>query len=310
MVILLYFALGLGLLFMGMKFLTVGLENAAGEQFNKVLRKLTINPVMGLVTGTVITALIQSSTAITVFAIGLVNAGLMSFEQTLGIILGTNIGTTITAQLMAFQLENLAVPVIILGGLVFILGKKELRWIGLSVIGFGLVFLGISFVGNAFEPLGNSPRVMEFLKHLGDNHLLGIVVGAAIAGLVNCSGVTTGMVIALSTHNLITLPTAITVVLGANIGNSVTALLVSIGGNTGAKRVAVSHFLLNVFGVIAFYPVLNPYSMAVSRLSQNMGRQVAHAHSLFNIATSLAMLPFVKQFAKLIRFIVPDKKNK
>lgn len=301
------FALGLALLFWGMRLLKIGLENAAGTRFTSWLQKLTTNPVMGLITGTAITSLIQSSTAVTVFSISLVNAGLLSFEQTLGIILGTNIGSTITAQLMAFDLGALAIPAMAAGGILFLLTNGGWRWLGLGAIGFGLVFLGINHMSEALQPLGSSPQFMEFLRHLGDNHLLGIVAGAVLAGLIHSSGVTTGMVIVLASQNLITLPTAIAVVLGANMGTCITALLASIGGDTGAKRVAVSHLLLNLFGVAVFYPFLTPFAQTMTALASDLGRQVAHAHTFFNIISSLAVLPVVRPFAKLVCILVPGK---
>ncbi len=301
------FALGLGLLFWGMRLLKLGLENAAGTRFTVVLQKLTTNPVSGLLTGTAITALIQSSTAVTVFSISLVNAGLLSFEQTLGIILGSNIGSTVTAQLMAFDLRAMAVPAAAVGGLLFIFSKKGWRWAGLGLVGFGLVFLGIDAMGQALRPLGSSPQFSQFLGHLGDNHLLGILAGATLAGLIHSSGVTTGMVIVLASQNLVTLPTAIAIVLGANMGTCVTALLASIGGDTGAKRVAVSHLLLNVLGVAAFYPFLDPFAALNSWLAHDLGRQVAHAHTLFNVSSSLIILPVVRPFAKLICLLVPSR---
>lgn len=301
------FALGLALLFWGMRLLKLGLENAAGSSFSGVLQKLTANPVMGLATGTVLTALVQSSTAVTVFSISLVNAGLMTFERTLGIILGTNIGSTVTAQLMAFDLGALALPAVTLGGLLFLLAKGGWKWFGLGIIGFGLVFFGINQMGAALRPLGSSTKFMAFLNQLGDNHMLGVGAGTLLAGMIHSSGVTTGMVIVLASQNLITLPTAIAIVLGANMGTCITAVLASIGGDTGAKRVALSHLLLNIFGVAAFYPFLIPYSNLMAALASDLGRQVAHAHTFFNLMSSLIILPFVGPFARLVCFLLPEK---
>lgn len=302
------FAFGLAVLFWGMRLLKLGLENAAGQKFKALLQRLTVNPVSGLLTGTVLTALIQSSTAVTVFSISFVNAGLLTFEQALGIILGCNIGSTVTAQLMAFNLSGLALPAVAAGGVMFILGRKSLKWIGLALLGFGLVFQGINIMGQSLTPLGSSPYFINFLRHLGDNHLLGIVAGAALAGLIHSSGVTTGMVIVLANQNLISSSTGIAIVLGANIGTCFTGLLASIGGDTGAKRVAVAHLLLNVFGVLACLPLLDPFAQAMALVSHDLGRQVANAHSLFNILSSLAVMPVLKYFARVVCLIVPEKK--
>ncbi len=301
------FTLGLGFLIWGMRLLKSGLENAAGQRFKLVIQKLTTNPVNGMLTGTAITALIQSSTAVSVFSISLVNAKLMTFEQALGVILGTNIGSTVTAQLMAFDFQRLALPAVALGGVLFVLGSHGWRWFGLSMIGFGLVFMGIGVMANALEPLSSSTRFTTFLNTLGNNRLYGVCAGAILAGLIHSSGVTTGMVIVLASQDLITLPTAIAVVLGANVGTCFTAVLAAIGGDTGAKRVAVSHVLLNVFGVLAFLPLLTPFARIISSLSTDLGRQVAHAHTFFNIASSLAVLPVIKPFTKLVCILVPDR---
>jgi phosphate:Na+ symporter len=305
--LLINFALGLGLLIWGMRLLKTGLENAAGQGFKQAIQKLTTNPVNGMLTGTVITALIQSSTAVSVFSISLVNAKLMTFEQALGIILGTNIGSTVTAQLMAFDLQVLALPAIALGGFLFILSRRSWRWLGLGLVGFGLVFLGIGAMAKGLEPLSSSPNFLGFLNHLGNNHLYGVGAGAALAGLIHSSGVTTGMVIVLASQNMITLPTAIAIVLGANVGTCLTAILAAIGGDIGAKRVAVAHVLLNLVGVLVFLPFLTPYARMMTALSSDLGRQVANAHTFFNIFSSLAILPFISPFVRLIYTLVPDK---
>ncbi|MDA8441826.1 MAG: Na/Pi cotransporter family protein [Peptococcaceae bacterium] len=307
MVVFFEFALGLGLLFWGMRLLKLGLENAAGAGFKALLRRLTVNPVSGLLTGTVLTALIQSSTAVTVFSMSFVNAGLMSFEQALGIILGSNIGSTITAQLMVFNLSTYALPALALGGILFTVAKHNLKWLGLALMGFALVFHGISIMGESLKPLGASPQLTGFLHTLGDNHSLGIIAGMTLAGLIHSSGVTTGMVIVLASQNMITASTGIAIVLGANVGTCFTALLAAIGADRGAKRVAIAHLLLNTIGVLVCYPLLHPFAAVMSRLSPDLGRQVAHAHTFFNIISSLLILPVLKPFVRLVYFLVPKE---
>lgn len=307
MSILFGFALGIALLFWGMHLLQLGLENTAGTKFESLLRRLTTTPLSGLLTGTVITALVQSSTAITVFTLSLVNAGVMTFQQALGIILGTNIGSTITAQLMAFNLETFSLPALLIGGLLFILGRRGVKWFGLGLIGFAFVFWGIGMMSRSLQPLGSSDSFLQFLRTLGDNHLFGVLAGAILAGLIHSSSVTTGMVIVLASQHLVSLATAFAIVLGANVGTCFTALLASLSGDRGAKRVAVAHLLLNLFGVVVFFPLLNPFTRFIALFGDDLGRQVANAHTFFNVVSSLVILPLAGPFAKLVCRLVPDK---
>lgn len=307
MLTLLKFSAGVALLLFGMRFMKDGLEKAAKSRIRRSLQTLTRTPLVGFITGTVITALVQSSTAVTVITIGFVNAGIIGFHQAVGIILGTNIGTCITAQMMSFKLEELALPAIGLGSLMMIWPqRKAIRDIGQSIVGFGIVFLGISTMSDALEPLKQSQTFIRLLGSVSANSLLGVIAGTVFTALIHSSATTTGVVIALSHLGLIDLPTAIAIVLGSNIGTCITAVLAAIGTPAGAKQVAAAHVLLNVIGVLMFIPFINPFAELIIQTASTLPRQIANAHTLFNVFSSLAVLPFARQFSALVQKLVPE----
>jgi phosphate:Na+ symporter len=307
MLLILKFSAGLALLFFGMKFMRDGLENAAQNKMKKLLQTLTRTPLAGFITGTVITALVQSSTAVTVITIGLVNAGILSFYQTVGIVLGTNVGTCITAQLISFKLENYVLPIIGLGALLMVWPKgKTARYVGQSLAGFGIIFMGIGVMSEALEPLKHSPAFVSLLYKLSTNALFGVMAGVVFTALIHSSATTTGIVIALSHQGLIDLTTAIAIILGSNIGTCITAVLASIGTPAAAKQVAAAHVMLNIVGVLLILPFIYPFSELISHTASSLPRQIANAHTVFNVASSLVILPFTHQFSGLVQKIVPN----
>lgn len=304
--LLLKFSAGVALLLFGMRFMKEGLESAAKNRLKRALKALTKTPLIGFLTGTFLTAIVQSSTAVTVITIGFVNAGIITFYQAVGIILGTNVGTCITAQMISFRLEELALPAIGLGALLMILPQqRSLRYLGQSIVGFGIVFLGIGTMSDSLEPLRNSPAFSKLLGQVSSNALFGVISGALFTALIHSSATTAGVVMALSHQGLLDLPTAIAIILGSNIGTCVTGVLAAIGTPPAAKQVAAAHVLLNVFGVAVVLPLINPFTDLVASTASTLPRQIANAHTIFNVLSSLLVLPFARNFAAVVQKVIP-----
>ncbi|HVJ48165.1 Na/Pi symporter [Desulfitobacterium sp.] len=293
MSLLLSMLLGLFCLLYGMSILRLGLERFAADAFKRVLREMTITPWRGLWSGTAATALLQSSTALTVMTISFVDAGLIPFENTLSLILGSNIGTTMTTQLLAFSLDSFIPYILLLGALGFLFIPNRYRYLALSVFGLGLLFLALYLLETGMAPLAEVPVVQQFLQQLGDHYLQGILAGTLLSALLHSSTATTGLVMLLAEGGYLTLPTALAFIFGANIGTCFTTILASLATNRAAQRVAVFHILLNVFGVLLFLPFLTPLAYLLEGLGGSLSRQVANAHTLFNLISSLVAFPFL-----------------
>ena len=283
---------GLGLFIYGMKLMGDGLENAAGEGLKHILEKVTSNRLMGVAVGTIITAVIQSSSATTVMVVGFVNAGLMTLSQALGVIMGANIGTTITAQLVAFKLDQIAPLFVFTGAAVVMFAKaKERIEIGNIILGFGILFTGMGAMTAAMAPISASPQFTSLLLTVGDNWLIGIIAGLAFTALLQSSSATTGILIALASTNGITINLAIPILFGCNIGTCVTAMIASIGTNKTAHKAALLHLIFNVTGTIIFIPFLGYLGDFVATTSNDISRQIANAHTIFNITNTALLLP-------------------
>lgn len=302
---------GLALFLHGMNIMTDGLKAAAGSKMKAFLQGMTRNRWTSLVAGTGITAVIQSSSVTTVLAVGFVSAGLISFQSTLGIILGANIGTTITAQIIAFKITKASWVMIAVGFLSgFLFKKKIIKNIGTIILGLGLVFLGMSVMSDATAPLKSYEPFLELMEGL-DNYVYGIIIGALFTALVQSSSATTGIVIIMASQELIGIEPAIAIILGANIGTCVTAVLSALGKPKAAMRVAVSHILFNVLGVLIWSVFIAQLAHVVEDISPGSeSRQVANAHTIFNIANTLIFIWLVKPISKLAIWLVPDKKKK
>jgi phosphate:Na+ symporter len=309
---------GLGLFLYGMILMNEGLQLAAGDRLRRLLETVTRNRFRGLATGTAVTAIIQSSSATTVMLVGFVNAGLMTFTQTLGVILGADIGTTITAQIVAFNMIlYLSFPCIGIGLLMFMVGSRRVvKYSGEIILGFGLLFLGMEVMKGAMAPLKSSGAFESLITTLGSNWFLGLIIGLIITSVVQSSSATTSMVVAMGTTGLLSLGgadplrIAIPIILGCNIGTCITAWIASIGTSLPAKRVAWAHYLFKITAVIIVLPFLGWYPTLVRRVSEafgagadNIGRQIAWAHTIFNVILALAWLPWLTPFAKLIKKI-------
>jgi len=311
---------GLALFLFGMDVMTKALKSAAGDYMKEILGKLTRNRFIGVGMGAFVTAIIQSSSVTTVLMVGFITAGLMSMSQSVAVIIGANIGTTITAQILAFKVTKLALPIIAGGFLLSFTAKNE-NWkqTGRILLGLGLVFYGMSIMSGALNPLRSYEPFIEFMISM-QNPLLGVAVGAMFTAVVQSSSATTGILIVMASQGLIALESAIAIALGANIGTCVTAGLASIGKPREAVRAAVVHTLFNVAGVllwVAFIPQLvflaqwmSPVAEGLSgmdRLAAETPRQIANVHTFFNLANALIFVGFTTQIARLVEWLIPDR---
>ena len=302
---------GLAFFLYGMEKMSEGMKRSAGNKMRSILAALTHNRLIALAVGIFVTMVIQSSSATTVMLVSFVQAELMTFVQSLGVILGANIGTTITAQMVAFKVTDYALVMIITGFGLRLLGKNDkIRSIGDIILGFGILFYGMKLMSDTMKPLRTYPEFIRIMEGL-ENPIMGILAGAAFTALVQSSSATTGVLIVLAQQGLISLEAAIPVILGSNIGTCVTAGLACIGTSRDAKRVALAHVLFNVGGVLLFLFWIPQFADMIrsiaSVFSSGTARQVANAHTIFNIAVALFFVPFIGGFAKLIYRILPDK---
>ncbi len=299
---------GLGLFIFGIKIMGDGLKKAAGEKMRELLSNLTNNRFKGLTLGAIVTSIIQSSSATTVMVVGFVNAGLMTLLQAIPIIIGANIGTTITAQLIAFKITDYALPIVAVGSFMYIFGKKkQTRQIGEAILGFGILFLGLSIMGGAAKTLGKGPAIQNFFSAFSSNPLLGILIGAIATAVVQSSSVTTGIIVIMAGNGLLDLGSAIPLILGTNIGTCITALLASIKTNITAKRAAAAHITFNIMGTIVAIFMIPLYIYIVTSFSSGVERQIANMHTLFNIVNAFLFIGIVPAFSKLIEKIVPGE---
>ncbi|MBT3269073.1 Na/Pi symporter [Candidatus Poribacteria bacterium] len=312
---------GLAIFLYGMGLMSEGMKKAAGDQMRSILGVLTNVRIVGVLVGAFVTVVIQSSSATTVMLVGFVDAQLMSLAQSLGVILGADIGTTITAQLIAFKVTHYALLVVAAGFLVLFLAKSDTyRAVGEALLGFGLVFFGIHVMSEAMYPFRTYRPFIEFLLTLR-NPILGILVGAAFTALIQSSSAFTGILIALSQQGLLSLEAGIPLLFGANIGTCVTAALASLGSSREAKRVAVAHTLFKVGGVLLFVWFIGPLATVVRWLSPDVAegvsgiaanaatvpRQIANTHTLFNVGMAIIFFPFVPAMARLVEWVMPDR---
>ncbi|NLZ53524.1 MAG: Na/Pi cotransporter family protein [Thermoanaerobacteraceae bacterium] len=299
---------GLGLFLYGMKIMGEGLEKAAGDRLKDLLELLTRNRLMGVLVGTLVTAIIQSSSATTVMVVGLVNAGIMDLSQAIGVIMGANIGTTMTAQLIAFKLTDIALPAIGLGTVIVLFGRnKTQRYLGQVVLGFGLLFYGMQTMEVALKPLANMPEFVNFMANFSKTPILGVLAGFITTGIVQSSSATIGILQALAGQGIVNISIALPILFGDNIGTCVTALLSSIGTNITARRAAVFHLAFNIIGTVIFLIILPWVEILVALTSSDPVRQIANAHTFFNVTNTIIQLPFTFLLVKLITTLVPGK---
>lgn len=282
------------------------MQYAAGDRMREILHSLTSTPLRGTMIGTVTTALFQSSTATTVLTVGLVDAGLISFTASLGVIFGANIGSTVTTQLIALNLASIA-PVILITG--FILERIKVKWQkhGRSLFYFGLVFFSLAVMVLFIEPLKDNPTLLSILSSISSMGEA-ILVGFLVTAVIQSSGVVSGLSVILVSQGLLTFEQAIGIILGANIGTTVTALIAALPLHTNARRAAMAHLLFNALGVIIILPFLSPVLTFIKYIDGATAQEVANFHLLFNIASALLFLIFIKPFARLVSLIIRDNK--
>ena len=314
---------GLALFLAGLEQLSEGLKKAAGQTLKIMLAKLTTNRIMGAITGAAVTGILNSSSITTVLVVGFVTAGLMSLSQSVGVIMGANIGSTVTAQILAFNVSKYALLPVAVGFFMIFANKNEkVKYSGMMLMGIGMVFFGMSIMSNAMSPLRSYEPFLGFLKKM-ENPALGILAGAVFTGLVQSSAATVGIAIALASEGFLALEAGIALALGANIGTCVTALLAALGKPTEAVRAAVVHITFNIVGVllwISFIPYLAAIAIEISpsspeltggaRMAAEVPRQIANANTMFNVVNTCLFLPFTSFFAWVATRLVPARTRK
>ena len=300
---------GMGMFLYGMEMMSDGMKVTAGNSMRTILEKLTSNKYLAVFVGAFVTMVIQSSSATTVMLVSFVNSGLLAFSQALGVILGSNIGSTVTAQIVAFKVTDYALLLIAAGALMSLFSKKDtVKNLGYVILGFGLLFYGMKVMSDTMKPLRSDPAFNSILTSF-ENPFLGILAGAIFTALVQSSSATTGIVITLASGGSITLEAGIPLIFGANLGTCITALLAGLNASRDAKRVAVAHITFNLIGVLLFCFWIPTFADWVSQTSQNIPRQIANAHTFFNIIASVVFLPFTGYIAKAIIHYFPDKES-
>ena len=298
---------GVSLLLLSLDMMGKGLERAAGDSLRKILSMLTSNLLVGVIVGALVTAVIQSSAAVIVLAVGFVNAGLMTLPQALGIIYGANIGTTITGQLMRLNIAQYALPIIFAGVVISYVAKSDrIKYLGQALTGFGLLFLGLNTLTSGSAFVKNNPAMMDFIVRYTSNPLMSIGLGALITATVQSSSATTGLVMSLSEAGLLNLSAAAGMILGNNIGTCITAMLASIGTDKAARRTAIGHTGFNVFGVLLALPFFNTMVTLLQGSAPNLAGQIANLHTFFNVGTTFVFIPFTRYYAKFLYKIIPS----
>ncbi|SHE65111.1 phosphate:Na+ symporter [Seinonella peptonophila] len=305
--IILPFSIGLTLFLFGLHMMRIGLEKVAGNHLQDWLLRFTNTPTKGFITGILTTALLQSSSAVTVITISFVDVGILTFSQSIGIILGTNIGTTITTQIMALKIEDFTAPMILLGVLIRLLPLKQWAHLGSVIAGFGCIFLGmetLQWLSGPLEKLGIIDQLIE-----GNQYplLTGLLIGTLFTALVQSGSATIALTMSLLAAHTISLPIAIAIVFGSNIGTCVTAWIAAISMKQSARQVAMAHLVLNVVGVLCFMPLIPLIDEAAYWLASEPIQQIAHIQTLFNIICSIVVLPFSTLFANAITWLLPNQ---
>lgn len=306
---------GLGLFLYGMKLMSDGLEKAAGAKMRSILEFFTKTPIRGILVGIFFTAIIQSSSASTVMVVSFVNSGLMNLYQAAGVIMGANIGTTVTSQLISFNLSALA-PAIVMAGVVMAMfcKKVKIQRIGEVLLGFGILFMGLTTMSSSMSVLRESPKVVEIMGSL-NNHFFALLVGIIVTTVLQSSSATVGIILLLAQQGLLDIRICLFIIMGCNIGSCVSALLAGLSGKRDAKRAALIHLLFNIIGTFIMYIIfslaLEPIAQLITTISHaDPGREVANAHSLIKVVEVLLLAPFIKQIVKLTGVFIRGEEEK
>lgn len=303
---------GLGIFLFAIKYMGDGLQKAAGDRLREILDRFTTNPFMGILVGIVVTVLIQSSSGTTVITVGLVSAGFMTLRQAIGVIMGANIGTTVTAFIIGLDVGAYALPIMAVGSfLIFFFKKDKARNLGEVVFGFGGLFLGLEMMSDGMKPLRTLESFSEFTLSMGEHPLLGVVAGTIFTLIVQSSSATVGILQGLYSEHLIDLKAALPILFGDNIGTTITAILAALGASVAARRAAATHVLFNIFGTIIFLVLLTPFTIYVEWLSGLLNleekMQIAFAHGSFNIANTMIQFPLIGVWAYVVTKLIPGK---
>ncbi|SDW21669.1 phosphate:Na+ symporter [Marinococcus luteus] len=305
---------GLGIFLFGIKFMGDGLQKIAGDGLRNLLDKFTSNPFLGVLTGMVVTILIQSSSSTTVLTVGLVSAGFMTLRQAIGVIMGANIGTTVTAFIIGIDLEAYALPILFIGTvLIFFFKNKKTNNIGQTFFGFGALFYGLTLMGEGVAPLENLPAFNDLTISMSTNPLLGVLVGVLFTVGLQSSSATIGLLQELFSQGTIPLDAALPILFGDNIGTTITAVIAAIGASVAAKRAAMIHVIFNVLGAVIVLILLVPYTAFISYLQDalqlNPPMTIAFAHGIFNVTNMLIQLPFVGVLAYIVTRLIPSREE-
>jgi len=316
---------GLALSLFGLRFMSDALQLVAGDRIKNILEKGAKTPVRGVFTGILVTSIIQSSSVTTVLTVGLVNAGLLTLRQSIGIIMGANIGSTVTAFLIGFNVQAYSLPIIAIGTLMFLFVKKrQVQLIGQALLGFGMLFYGFHIMGNGIVPLKEVPFFLNLMTNIDNNAIWGVLVGAGLTSIVQSIGATIGVLWQLAFQGIVTYQQAIPILMGNNIGTTVTVLLASIGTSVAARRTALIHFVFNLIGIIIFLPlfifgilprIVEFFANYIFALipgfannweALNIKLQIAQTHAVFNIGNTLLFLPLIAVLAYIVIKLIPD----
>jgi len=301
---------GLALFLYGLRTLSDSLEKAAGEKIKQILTKLTDNPLKGCFLGAFTAAILQSSGLTMITLIGLINAGILTLRQSIGIMLGSEIGTTVTAQLIAFRIGVYFLPLIAFGFfLSFVAKNRKHKNIGHMILSFGIIYLGMNIMSTSIQPLQNEPALSAFLFDLGQFPIYGLIFGVIVTAIFQSSSATMGLVLSLGVNNLITLNAAVAIVLGANVGTCITGGLAAIGSSLSSKRLALAQLTINVIGVLLFFPFITNLSGFLEMMSADLPRQIANAHTIFNVIVTLIMLPLTGFLVSVAKRLLPGEET-
>lgn len=301
---------GLGIFLFGLKYMGDGLQRSAGDNLRDILNKFTSTPFRAVLAGIVVTVLIQSSSGTTVLAVGLVSAGFMKLKQAIGIIMGANIGTTITAFIIGFDIGAYALPILAIGALLLFFFKRPfINSVGQVIFGFGALFYGLELMGEGLSPLENLDAFREMMVELSHNPILGVITGTLFTFMLQSSSATIGILQELYSQGSMTLEAALPILFGSNIGTTITAILAAIGASVAAKRASASHVIFNLSGTVLVLLVLSPFTALIAFMATQLGlnpaMQIAFAHGLFNVINVLIQMWFISQIANVVTKIVP-----
>ncbi|QQE77340.1 Na/Pi cotransporter family protein [Alicyclobacillus sp. SO9] len=303
---LLFAAASLGAFLAGLRVLRYGLEQLASGRLPQLLQSAVKTPTRGILTGLITTAAVQSSAAITAITVGMTAAGSMAFKDALGIVLGSNVGSTVTPQILTVNLWSLVFPAFGLGLVGLISRKPRFFHPSLVLLGFSVIFISLHTLSSALQPLSRSPWFATMLQSAGSNALIAILAGCIASAAIQSSTATTVVTMALAVDGLIPLYGGIAIVLGANIGTCFTSVIAALGQSRAAQQVALSHVLLNVGGAVLFLPIMGPFGHLNQWLSGNPAQQIANAHTIYNIVCTLLVWPVVGPFGRLVQRLLPD----